>query len=195
MRDLVRFLAAAMIVVAVSFPGFARADQGVAINLGAISIDEPLDRGESYRLPDIDVSNPGSEDSVYRMSARPVSGSEHMHLEPGWFTMHPLEFELSPGDVVTVSTTLQIPPEAQAGRYEGLIGPSLVPEGGGAAIGAGAAAKISFEVTPDPSSLSTRTSAFMAENGPLVWIGASMILVIGLAFFVGRRFTLRVERR
>ncbi len=176
-------------------PAYAIADQGVAINLGSITIEEPLERGESYRLPAMEVTNPGTEASAYEVAARPVTGPDQLELSNDWFVIVPTEFTLEPGATQPVSIALNIPDNAQSGIYAGLIGPSIVPAGGGASVGAGAAAKLTFEIPPDPTSLSSRATEVMDSHARWVYGAIVLLVLVALVVMLGRRFAFRIERK
>ena len=188
--------AGALVVGAILLlPGIAVADQGVAINLGSIQIEEPLTRGESYRLPQMEVTNPGTEVSAYEVTARSIGGEDSLPVMGDWFVISPGEFKLNPGATQSVTIALSIPLDADAGVYSGLVGPSLLPSSEGASLGAGAAAKVTFEVPLDPTSLTGRATSLLDDHGDWVLGLVGLLLVVALAVAIQRRFTFRVERK
>jgi hypothetical protein len=187
--------AIAVFVLVLSAPGIAAADQGVSIDLGAIEVDEPLDRGGTYRLPVMRVTNEGTDPATFVVSARPVSDQDDRQIDESWFTIEPSRFVLDAESTKDVAIELTIPTDARSGSYAGLIGPSTAPDTDGATVGAGVAAKISFDVAPSGWS-------------PGSWIGSAIrdhtgwsVAVLGLfalavVFLVlRRRYSFRIERR
>lgn len=190
-----RLLLAVTVAFSLVGHGPAIADQGVSINLGSIRVDEALERGGSYRLPVMEVTNPGTEMSVYRMSARPVTGQDALPLVGDWFVMTPKEFTLEPGASGSVTIMLTVPLDAEAGIYAGLLGPSLVPTTEGASVGAGVAAKVTFEVAPAGTPWASLVGSFVNDHGVWLYRALGLLLIVVLAATLRRRFTFHVERR
>lgn len=190
-----RLLLAVAAVFSLVGHGPAIADQGVSINLGSIRVDEALERGGSYRLPVMEVTNPGTEVSVYRMTARPVTGQDELPLTGDWFVMTPEEFTLEPGATRSVTIMLMVPLDAEAGVYGGLLGPSFVPVTEGASVGAGVAAKVTFEVLPDGTSWTSQAASFIDDSGIWLYGALGLLLILVLVSTLRRRFTFHVERR
>lgn len=191
----VRLLLAVAAALSLVGHGPAIADQGVSINLGSIRVDEPLERGGSYRMPAMEVTNPGTEVSTYRMTARPVTGQDELPLTDDWFVMTPEEFTLEPGATSSVTIMLTIPLDAEAGVYTGLLGPSLVPTTEGASAGAGVAAKVTFEVLPEGTAWISRAASFVDDRGIWLYGALGLLLILALVATLRRRFTFHIERR
>jgi hypothetical protein len=177
-------------------PGIAAAD-GVKLDLGRIDIDEELERGESYRLPDLGVSNPGSDRSSYELFVAPIAGGSVAPVPESWLRFEPASFDLGPGETQAVSVTLTIPPSGESGEYWTLLGArtsgGVADSGLGAGVGAAAAAELTFEVAASSAvaAWTTRTSRFFRDYWPFV-VGLTGIVVLLL---LGRRYRFRVERR
>lgn len=190
-RSRLRTLSTVLLAALVLGQGWAVAEQGVSINLGSIRVDEPLERGGSYRLPVMEVTNEGTEVSTYRMTARPVTGQEELPLVAEWFSMSPSEFTLQPGELGSVAIMLNVPRDAKVGAYAGLVGPSLVPAIQGASIGAGVASKVTFEVALDDASL----TSIVDDYGVWVYGAVGLLMLVWVVAALRRRFTFRIERR
>ena len=54
----------------------ARADRGVAIDLGKVAVTDPLPPGGEYQGPVLGISNPGNERARYRMTVSYVTRQE-----------------------------------------------------------------------------------------------------------------------
>ena len=124
----------------------AYADRGVALDLGRLEIAQALTPGGGYRLPPIGVRNPGDEKTTYRMTVSSVQGQNGTPVPEDWLDFSPREVTLQPGQTKKVATRLSLPTGADPGEYEGLLAAQIVTAGGGAQVGAAAAAKVTFEV-------------------------------------------------
>jgi hypothetical protein len=173
--------------------GVAGADQGVSINLGSVEVDGTLDPGDSYRFPEVQITNRGDEVATYLMSARPIEGSDEEPLEPGWFTLAPTRFTLDPGAVQVVSIALDVPAGAPSGTYTGLIGPDIVNDRSGITIGAGVATKFTFEIAD--AGWTTDLEAFLDRNQTLIYSVIGIGLLAAAGIWVSRRFSISIERR
>ena len=124
----------------------ASADRGVALDLGKVEIEQALTPGGGYQLPPVGVRNPGDELTTYRMVVSSVAGQSRTPVPASWLHFSPREVTLRPGKTTKVQPRLSLPTGADPGDYEGLLAAQIVTEGGGAQVGAAAAAKVSFEV-------------------------------------------------
>jgi hypothetical protein len=172
-------------------------DQGVAIDVGRIDVEEDLTPGRRYELPTVRVRNPGTAASDYRMVVQPISGTRGP--DATWITFSPDEFSLDPDERRPVQVTLTLPADADAGQYEALLTAQVAPTGDGARIGAGAAARLRFTVDASTAIVapSTELPATASASGRSWWI-----VVAGLAVGVAvlgwrraRRYNIRIERR
>ena len=194
MRRLAVLLA---LVVAASGAGAAAASRGVAVDVGRIDVEQKLTPGGSYSLPMIGVRNPGTERSSYVLAASAVEDPERKAPPAEWFEFEPSEVTLGAGETERVRVRLTLPRDAEPGDYITLVGAQLVNEGGGAQVGAAAAARTTFTVEPasllqawwlwlkrifgDLMPWSAVVPAVLA-GGALLWLGA-------------RRFEFRVARK
>lgn len=172
---------------------------GVAIDLGAIRVDEELLPGEGYDLPPVRVRNPGTVVTSYTMAGRPHGDG----LEPpaDWFTFSPATFTLAAGDQQLVAIELVVPPGAAEGRYTALLAAQVADLGGGdgpteARVGAAAATRLEFGVIP-ASWLSGWWQAlqrWFRDAAPWSWLALATAVLAGVLWLLSRRFHLRVER-
>jgi hypothetical protein len=175
-------------------PAFA--SQAVSIDVGRIDVSDALAPGGQYKLPAFGVRNPGTESTTYRIVVSYVDGQEAGQPSQAWFSFSPAELTVGPGESRPVTASISLPPNADPGPYEALIGPEIVSTGIGAQVGAGAAAHLTFTVA--------QSSAF---DGFMRWIGRTigqnpwLLAVVGLAVIVvvlwslRRRFSFTVSRR
>ena len=190
---LVSFLAGACLLG--SAP--ARADRGVAIDLGEVAVTDRLPPGGRYQLPVLGISNPGNERAAYRMTVSYVTGQEDLEPPEAWFRFEPAEFTLVPGETKAVRASLSLPVGADAGDYEALVGAQIVTEGKGGQVGAAAASHLSFTVEPASAleALWLKVKRFFAENVPWTYLVPAAVFALLGGWQLRRRYHLTVVRR
>ena len=172
------------------------AGKAVSIDVGTIAVREQLVPGGEYHLPTFGVRNPGTESTSYVLTVSYVDGQESLAPPVAWFSFAPANLTLEVGESRAIETTLVIPVDAEPGEYAALIGPQIAADGSGPQIGAGAAARLTFTVQPS-SALDAwlrQLGRFLAEN-PWVWAVALIVVLIGVAWLLRRRFRFSVQRR
>ena len=169
---------------------------GVSIDVGSIAVSEVLVPGEEYNLPTFGVRNPGTEPTTYRVVVTHLDGQAAAQPAESWFTFAPGEMTVAPGQSLAIHTRLVVPPDAEPGDYAALIGPQIVSQGGGAQVGAAAAAKLTFKVA-ESSGLDAwlRTLWRFILQNPWVLALAGLGLLYVAVRFLRKRFTLSVARR
>jgi hypothetical protein len=172
------------------------AGRAVSIDVGSIAVREQLVPGGEYRLPTFGVRNPGTEATSYVLAVSYVDGQAGFQPPAEWFTFSPATLTLGVGESRAVETTLNIPPGAEPGDYAALIGPQITADGGGAQVGAGAAARLSFTIQPSSAfeALLRQLWRFLLEN-PWVWVVGLLVLGLVVVWFVRRRFQFNIQRR
>lgn len=186
-------------IVGVTFLATARATAasvGVSIDIGSIEVSELLVAGEEYELPTFGVRNPGTEPTAYRLVVTHVDGQAAAAPAESWFTFEPGAMTVAPGESRPVQTRLVVPPDAQPGAYAALIGPQIISQGGGAQVGAAAAAKLTFTVAESSGveAWLRMIWRFVLDHPWIVAIAGLLLLLLGVRF-LRRRFTLSVARR
>ncbi|MBA4181155.1 MAG: hypothetical protein C0506_11250 [Anaerolinea sp.] len=173
------------------------ADAGVAIDLGAIDINQKLSRGGTYQLPTMGVRNPGSEPSDYVMTVGSFQDQRERQPPQAWFAFSPSSFSLGPGETQPVRIELNIPTGARPDDYRALLEARLAVAGEGAAVGAGAGARVSFTVKPSNvlQAWQLQAQTWMADRGPWSYLIPFLMVFALVAWFLMRRFELRVARR
>lgn len=191
-----RVVVSALVAMVTCAPA-ASADRGVALDLGKVEIEQALTPGGGYWLPPVGVRNAGDELTTYRMVVNSVAGQSRTPVPASWLHFSPTEVTLRPGKTAKVQPRLSLPTGADPGDYEGLLAAQIVTEGGGAQVGAAAAAKVSFEVesTTLLGAWWHKLSTSSAEHGPWTWL-VPVVLASALAVSqLRRRFSFRVEKR
>ena len=174
----------------------ALASMGVSIDVGRIDVSEELAPGGEYRLPAFGVRNPGTEATTYKLVVSYIDGQEAARPDEGWFTFEPAELTLQPGESRPVQARLSLPVDSEPGTYSALIGPQFVSQGGGAQVGAAAAARLSFEVAPSSGldAFLRWFSRLIGENPALLAIPAALLLLFAV-WVLRRRFSISIARR
>jgi hypothetical protein len=177
----------------------ALASKGVSVDLGRIEITQMLTPGGAYNLPALGVRNPGTERTTYVMVASPVQDPERAAPRDGWFRFEPETVTLEPGATQRVRVRLVLPTDAKPGDYLALVGAQIATEGGGARVGAAAAARTTFTIKPASDLEALGIVVGQAFSDLLPWSAVVPAMVAGvLALWAfRRRFTFRVgiERR
>lgn len=175
----------------------ARADQGVAVDLGRIAVDEKLSKGGTYELPTMGVTNPGTETTRYRMGVSYFEGQAEEKPLPDWFTFSPVEFELEPGKTQPVTISLRIPASARPADYLALLQSSIVSSGEGARVGAAAGARLTFSVEPSTllEAWTLRARGQFDDLKPWSYLVPVAVVALAAALWVRRKFTFNVSRR
>lgn len=172
------------------------ATTGVSIDVSRIDVTAELAPGGQYELPRFGVRNPGTERTNYAMVVTYVDGQGAQQPPAAWFSFRPANVTLSAGESRPVRTSIEVPPDAEPGTYEALIGPQISAEGIGPRVGAGAAARLSFTVGECEGLECWLRWLFR-------WIGEHLyVLLVPLAIagliavrIVRRRFSFSVQRR
>ncbi len=181
----------------VSSPAIAAT--GVSVDIGRIEITQALSPGGAYNLPTIGVRNPGTEPTAYIMVANPVQDSARVAPPAGWFEFEPASLTLGPGESRPVGVRIILPTDARPGDYIALVGAQIATQGGGATVGAAAAARTTFTVQPASSVQAVAVWLERVFTDLLPW--SAIVPTIGAGGFglwlVRRRFTfgVRIERR
>jgi hypothetical protein len=173
------------------------AGPGVGVTLGSIQIDDLLDRGAGYDLPEVGVINTGDAASDYEVVIGYMEGRAELKPPDDWFSFQPQRFQLAPGQVQNVRISLNLPVRAHPGDYFALIEAHPIPEAEGVRIQAAAASTLTFTIEPSSwwEALLRRINRYLDEAQP--W---SLLLPLaslaGLGVYAGlRSFRLSIQRR
>ena len=129
---------------------YSRANIGVGVNLGKITVDEPLKSGMSFDLPPFTVINTGEEPSNYRVSLSFQKDQPELRPEKNWVKFSPESFFLEPGKAQIVEMRISLPVVTEPGNYFAYLEarPESTQDIKGTSIGVAAATKLYFTVTP-----------------------------------------------
>jgi hypothetical protein len=192
-----RFVVTIASALALVLPAAAAADRGVALDLGKLEIEQTLTPGGGYRLPAVGVRNPGDEVTTYRMVVSSVQGQQGIPVPEDWVDFAPREITVEPGETKKVDTELSLPTGADPGGYEGLLAAQIITEGGGAQVGAAAAARLTFQVESATllGAWWHKLSTWFESNTPWTWVVPAMLASLLFAWQFRRRFEFRLEKR
>jgi hypothetical protein len=176
----------------------AAADQGVRLDVGAVTVDAPVGPGETHALATIGVSNPGTVRTTYRMTVARRSNAGGRDIDPSWVVFAPVTFTLDPGATQAVTVTLMLPPDAAAADYAGLIEAGVVPDpAAGVGVAAGAGAKLTFTVRPASvlAGWIAQLEGWLAGASPWPQVLLALLALLLAVRLVMRRWNIRFERR
>jgi P pilus assembly chaperone PapD len=173
------------------------AGPGVGVTLGSIQIDDLLDRGAGYDLPQVGVINTGDTPSDYEVVIGYVDGRAELKPPDDWFSFQPQRFQLTPGQVQNVRISLDLPTGAEPGDYFALIEAHPIPEAEGVRIQAAAASTLTFTIEPSSGleALLRRINRYLDDAQP--WsVFVPLAAIAGLGVFTAlRSFRLTIQRR
>ena len=176
-------------------PAAAGADIGTGVGASPITLDRPAVAGQAYTLPSLYVVNTGSEASYYAVRVERLSKGSASPVPSGWIAFGKNDFPLAPKAFTQVPLRLAVPANAAIGSYlTNLVVTTVAPgQKGGVALGAGAAATLTFSVAA-PS------GPHLGIPWPWPWWVYGLLALLGLAgaaSVVPRWFGIRfqVERR
>jgi hypothetical protein len=173
------------------------AGPGVGVTLGSIQINDLLDRGAGYDLPEVGVINTGDAASDYEVVIGYIDGRTELKPPDDWFSFHPQRFQLTPGQVQNVRISLDLPTRAEPGDYFALIEAHPIPEAEGVRIQAAAASTLTFTIEPSSrlEALLRRINRYLDDAQP--WsIFVPLAAIAGLGVYAGlRSFRLSIQRR
>ena len=174
----------------------AAATTGVSIDVSRIAVSEQLAPGGQYQLPRFGVRNPGTVATSYSLVVTYVDGQDALQPPTEWFTFSPASLTLDAGQSRPVSTSVDVPPDAEAGQYTALIGPQVASEGSGAQVGAGAAARLSFTVSECSGfeCWARWITRWMSEHLYALLIPLALVALVAVRI-LRRRFAFSIQRR
>lgn len=194
MRAVKALLLALGSVAAVAAPSLA--STGVSIDVGSIAVSEDLAPGGEYRLPTFGVRNPGTEPTTYKLVVSYIDGQDAGRPAEAWFTFEPAELTLQPGESRTVNARLTLPIDSEPGAYAALIGPQIVSQGGGAQVGAAAAARLTFEIAPSSAwDAFLRWLSRLITEQPAILVMPIAAFLLVVMWVLRRRFSISIARR
>jgi hypothetical protein len=180
-------------------PITALASIGVGIGTGKIQIAAPLKPGGIYELPSIVVLNTGDEPAHYEVTVQYQKDALQMWPDREWFRFSPQTFELEPGKVQVVQTSVRLPTKVQAGDYFGYLEAHPVKKDvpGQASIGIAAAAKLYFSIAPSNvfQAVYWRLASMYSAHYPLDMIIPVLVIAALLFRILGKRFHIQIARR
>lgn len=180
-----------------TIPNVALARVGVGVATGKIIIEEGLNPGVSYKLPNFSVVNTGDEVFNYGVSIEYLQGKDELDPSKEWFSISPSEFTLEPGAVQNVNVNLTIPIKTIPGNYFAFIEahPVKRSETPGASINVAAASKLYFTVKPANifQGIYYKTVDFFLDYAPWTYIVLAVLILAVLIVIVRKKFSFNIS--
>jgi hypothetical protein len=125
-----------------------------------------------------------------------IDGQDAGRPADAWFTFEPAELTLQPGESRPVQARLTLPVDAEPGTYAALMGPQIVADGGGAQVGAAAAARLTFEIAPSSGwDAFLRWLSRLIAGQPAVLVMPGAVLLLLVMWVLRRRFSISIARK
>ncbi|MFA5308795.1 MAG: hypothetical protein WC370_04825 [Dehalococcoidales bacterium] len=179
--------AAAILLVIISiqmspFPARGGTEMGVGIVPGIVRVDEPLESGKIYRLPNIIVLNPGKVDGYFIAEISETNAAKYKSGD--YLRINPQEpFLLKPSGEQSIQLTLELPPDTEPGTYLAYISAHRVTGVQGAFFDLDATTKVYYTVAAPPA-LAAAIKAFPWSTLMLILVsifGAGIVMYLLLA--------------
>jgi hypothetical protein len=179
-------------------PAWARI--GVGVNVGNIKVNEKLVPGRIVRLPSIGVINTGTKKQSYTLGTAYNQQQTELKVPLEWLRFSPQVFKLKPNKVQQVEITLDLPINAEPGRYFAYVEARPVyKDKKNVRIAVAAATKLYFTIKPANrfSALLWKLRSWWKEFWPYSGIGAALLALSSAGLVFKRFFKLRLglERR
>lgn len=170
----------------------AGASIGVGIQANPVSLSGVAHPGRTYTLPDLYIVNTGTQPESMTVQVQRLSAGAGQTVPASWIRITGLTGQLKPQQSARIPLELVTPGGAQAGQYRSdiVVRGSTEPVASGVNLGAAAATKLEFTITPGPASASWLSFP--------VWkwwvIGVLVLLAAGIFGWRRSGFRIRVER-
>ncbi|OGY96889.1 MAG: hypothetical protein A2543_00860 [Candidatus Komeilibacteria bacterium RIFOXYD2_FULL_37_8] len=203
LNKLVLFLAMKKITLGVFLvalflvPAIVLARVGVGVGTGKIIIEEGLNPGQSYLLPNFSVSNTGDEVANYASGIEYKQGIKELNPDKEWFSIEPRVFRLEPGDMQNVEVRLNIPIKVTPGDYFAFVEahPVVDTKTPGANINVAAASKLYFTIKPANifQGIYYKTVSFFVDNAPWTYIVLGVLILALIVTFFRQKFNFNIS--
>jgi hypothetical protein len=181
------------LLVLLGFPASASASIGVGVQADPVSLGQAAHPGATYALPSLYVVNTGTQTESMSARVERLSAGAGQAIPASWVHITSLSGQLRPGQAAQMSLELVTPSDARLGSYESdiVVSGSTAPVSAGINLGAAAATKLEFRITPAPGARSWLSLP--------VWkwwvIGGLALLALTILGWRRSGFRIRVERR
>lgn len=186
-----------LLLVILLLPNLVLARVGVGVGTGKITIEEPLNPGATYLLPNFAVINTGDEVSNYSASIEYKQGIPELNPGKEWFSIEPNEFSLEPNNAQNVKVKINVPIKVVPGNYFAFIEahPVKDAETPGASINVAAASKLYFTIKSANifQAVYYKTVSFFVNNAPWTYIVLVLILLASLVTFFKQKFSFSIS--
>jgi hypothetical protein len=192
-----RWLSAALAVAVGLVPllGFspsASASIGVGVQANPVSLGQVAHPGASYQLTSLYVVNTGTQAESMSARIERLSPGAARTVPASWIHITSLRGQLMPEQSAWISLELVTSPDAKPGAYESdiVVSGSTAPVSAGINLGAAAATRLEFRITPAPGAGS------WLSLSAWTWgvIGGVVLLAAALLGWRRSGLRIRVER-
>jgi len=194
LRSLSGALATAVALVPLlGFSSSASASIGVGVQANPVSLGQVAHPGASYPLPSLYVVNTGTQAESMSAQVERLSPGATQTVPASWIHISSLKGQLRPAQSAQISLELVTPSDAKPGIYESdiVVSGSTAPVSAGINLGAAAATKLEFRITPAPGA-----GSWLSISAWTWWvIGGVVLLAAALLGWRRSGFRIRVDRR
>jgi hypothetical protein len=171
----------------------ASASIGVGVQANPVSLGGAAHPGASYALPALYVVNTGTQAESISVRVERLSSGPGRTVPPSWIHVTNLGGQLASKQSARISLELVPPSDARSGDYQSdiVVTGSTAPVAAGISLGAAAATKLEFTITPGPAGAS-----WLSFQAWAWWLIGGLVVFVA-AIFGWRRsgLRIRVERR
>jgi hypothetical protein len=171
----------------------ASASIGVGVQANPVSLGQPAKPGASYPLPSLYVVNTGTQAESMSARVERLSPGAARTVPASWIRISSLKGQLMPDQSAQFSLELVTPSDARPGTYESdiVVSGSTAPVSAAINLGAAAATKLEFRITPAPGA-----GSWLSVSAWKWWvIGGVVLLAAALLGWRRSGLRIRVERR
>jgi hypothetical protein len=135
------------------YPPQASASIGVGVQANPVNLASEARPGASYPLPSLYVVNTGTQAESMSARVERLSAGTGQAVPASWIHISSLSGQLLPKQSAEISLELVTPPDAKPGDYVSdiVVTGSAAPVSAGINLGAAAATKLEFRITPAPA--------------------------------------------
>ena len=191
-----RWLPAGVVLVAglVTWPGLAAsASIGVGVQANPVSLGNMAHPGATYTLPSLYIVNTGTQAESMTIRVERLSAETGRAIPESWIRVTALGGQLPPRQSARIPLELVTPADARPGSYQSdiVVTGSAAPVTAGIHLGAAAATRLKFTITPGPPG-----GSWLSVPAWTWWvIGGLVLLVAGILGWRRSGFRIRVERK
>ena len=175
-------------------PSVVSAKPGIKVDNDKITIKEPLQAGEIYRLDEVRVLNNGGDGADYKMNIRYQDVQQELMPKEDWFRFIPDNFYLESSESKVVEIIVHVPTNEKPGNYFAFI--DIYPSSGDSPESEEKeSVRFYFSVAETPFfvAIYNRISTFFTQYSPGSYIFLFLIILLILGHWLTRRFKIKLK--